>query len=223
MLEKLINHYFNYSGIIAIEFVTLIPIIIGVVYIKHLNTSMKFLLIYYIMVFIRDFISNLSAIYKINNHYLYNIFGFVEIVTVGLIYYRVVYNVKIKKWIAILICISTFLGTFLWSSTEFSSGILTIADLCSMGISILYFNTIISELKIINILKHSLFWVSSGLIIQAAGTFFIFLFAKIVLSDKVEYSVFYFYWQVRQVMYIIFCLFSTIGFWVSKYDRENYV
>ncbi|WP_421826669.1 hypothetical protein [Larkinella sp.] len=223
MLEKLINHYSTYSGILAIEFVTLIPIIIGVVYLKHLNASMKFLLIYYTTVFIRDFISNLSAIYKINNHFLYNIFGFVEIVTVGLIYYQAVQNLKIRKWIAILIAISAFLGTFLWSSTEFSSGILTIADLCSMGISILYFNTIISELKIINILKHPLFWVSSGLIIQAAGTFFIFLFAKVVLSENVEYSIFYFYWQVRQVMYILFCLFSTIGFWVTKYDKENYV
>ncbi|GAB3917032.1 hypothetical protein [Larkinella terrae] len=222
MLEKLINHYSNYSVILAIEFVTLIPIIVGVIFIRHLNISMKFLLIYYIIVFIRDFISNVSAVYRINNHYLYNLSGFVEIITVGLIYYKAVDTIKSKKWIAILAGLSVFFGTFLWSSTEFSSGILTLADLCSMGISILYFNTLIAELKIINILKHSLFWVSSGLIVQAAGTFFIFLFAKTVFSENVEYSVFYFYWQVRQIMYIIFCVLSSIGFWVSKEDKYNY-
>jgi hypothetical protein len=83
------------------------------------------------------------------------------------------------------------------------------------------FIELLAQMKVKNILKHSLFWVSSGIIIQSTGTILIFLFSKIILSTQAAPDIFFRYWNFILVMYIIFCLLVSIGLWVSKYDTEN--
>jgi ABC-type dipeptide/oligopeptide/nickel transport system permease component len=69
-----------------------------------------------------------------------------------------------------------------------------------------------------------MFWITSGLLIYTAGTFFIFLFGEYIYNPKeVSDDVFDFFWNTSQLLFMIFCLFFSVGLWFGRYDHENVV
>lgn len=79
-------------------------------------------------------------------------------------------------------------------------------------------------MKVKNILIDSLFWVSSGLIIYATGTFFISIFSEFIFNPNlVDDKTFDTYWKFNNILFIILVILSSIGIWLSKYDKENFI
>lgn len=93
-----------------------------------------------------------------------------------------------------------------------------------MGLSLAYFNKIIADLRIRNILKHTLFWFTAGLLVFVTGTFFTSLFSEFIFDPKtVPDETFDFYWNINNILFVIFSALSALGLWVSKYDRDNLI
>ena len=222
MLERFFRLYLEHPLELINDLATLSPIFLGVFYANSKSKAIRFLIIYFILLFFRNLISNIYATYRLNNLFLYNSFSFVEVVILcSLYYYSISRNIFKKNILAgcILVIIT---NVVFWESDEFSPGIFTVTRIYGLFISLLYFVDLLAEMKVVNILKHPLFWISSGIIIQSTGTLLIFLFSKIILSTQASPDIFFQYWNFILVMYIVFCLFVSIGFWVSKYDKENY-
>ena len=70
-----------------------------------------------------------------------------------------------------------------------------------------------------------MFWFTSGLLIYVTGTFFIMLLSEYWYQDgnKVPIDVFDRYWNLSQLLAILFTIFSAIGIWFSKCDSENLI
>jgi hypothetical protein len=223
MFEQIINHYSKYPLDLITESSTLLPIVIALSRYKYLNVPLKLLVYFFLLRFIRDFISNIYALNGKNNLYLYNLSAFIEILFVGYMYNLILKRKTSKKLTLVGLIIAIVLNIFLWTSDEFSASILTSARIYTILVSLLYFNELLNELNVKNILIYSLFWITSGFILQATGTVFILLFAHLVLSKNTNPADFDLYWNVNQVMYILFCAISAVGFILSKYDKENYI
>jgi hypothetical protein len=80
-------------------------------------------------------------------------------------------------------------------------------------------------MRIKNILLHTMFWFGAGLLVYASGTFFSMLFSEYWYGDitQVPAEIFDRYWNICQILFIIFCCITSVGLWVSKRDRENFV
>lgn len=90
--------------------------------------------------------------------------------------------------------------------------------------AILYFNKILAENRILRIVNHSIFWISAGFLIYGMGTFMTSLFTDYLLDpSKTSDQTFDLFWNMSQLLSIIQCMLVSIGLWVSKFDRENYI
>lgn len=223
MFHRLYDIFTKHPLDLIAELISTVSLIIGVVNFKFSRKGVKFLILYFFLIIIRDFTSNIYAVKKINNLFLYNLSALFEIVFICLLLSFEIDKKKIKVFVDYGAIITLVLCFFFWRNNELSAGILTFSRAYELLVVLLYFRQLIEDMNVKNILKHSLFWISSGLILQFTGTFFVYLFANYALSINTESGLFNLYWNMNQIMYIIFCLFSSVGFWVSKYDSENAV
>jgi hypothetical protein len=221
MLERFFNLYLEHPLELIHDLATVLPIILGLFYANSKKKEIRFLIVYFGVLFFRNLISNIYATYRLNNIFLYNFFSFIEVIILGSIYYYSIDRKTFKSYILVGGIIVLLTNIFFWEYNEFSAGIFTVTRIYDLFIALLYFIELLAQMKVKNILKHSLFWVSSGIIIQSTGTILIFLFSKIILSTQAAPDIFFRYWNFILVMYIIFCLLVSIGLWVSKYDTEN--
>ncbi|WP_148562509.1 hypothetical protein [Spirosoma radiotolerans] len=160
-----------------------------------------------------------------NTLYIQNLEVIAEAVIVGVIYFYEFEKPIQKRIILLLTVIVTFVSIYSYSSTDVSSVSLSVFRFFLIILSLSYFNNVLSDMRVSKITKHSLFWFSSGLLIYSTGTFFIMLFSEYWYRgvDKVSAEVFDKYWNASQLLFVIFCLFSSVGLWFSKYDKENFI
>lgn len=207
------------------ELITLLPILIGLYYFRSTKIEIKLLVILFICFFIRDIYSNNLAYLKVDNIFIYNIFSFLELFFLALIFYSnsKIRSVKYKQIIVWGAATSLLIDVFFYSKNDFSVENFTIVRLYGILIIMAFYERVLSELNIKNILTYSMFWISSGLLLYYSGTFFIFLLGDIVLSTKSKPEVFHHYWNMNLLFYMFFCLLASIGIWFSKYDQENVI
>ncbi|GAB3708290.1 hypothetical protein GCM10027592_43250 [Spirosoma flavus] len=197
----------------------LLPILVGLCYSKRLTLAMKWVVIFFFTLFIKDCIALVYSLNIKSNLYLYNLQSFFEIGIVAVIY---ALNLP-KRALFILIAsvLTLIINTFFYSSQELSAGNLSIARLFILVIVLIYLSHVLNEAVIQNIMRHNLFWISAGFLIYATGTFFVFLSGKYLFDKNTSDETFNFYWGLQEIIYIIFCLLAAYGLWLSKYDREN--
>ncbi|RCR68178.1 hypothetical protein DUE52_17385 [Larkinella punicea] len=222
MLERLIGNIRDYPlDYIGHAFI-LLPVTIGIYRRQYLNNQLKLVAFYFSISFLEECIQLFYSLNKWSNIHLYNIYLIIDVLIIGLSYYEIFENKIHKKTIAIATLISICVSIFFYSHDTFSSASNTVFRLLCVTLVLFYFNWLLTQMKIINILLHSMFWISAGLLLYSLGTFFMYLFSQFTIGVHTKSNIFDLYWKVKQILYIIFCLFSTIGFWVSKYDKENY-
>ncbi len=90
--------------------------------------------------------------------------------------------------------------------------------------SLLYFNNILAENRIKNVLKHPMFWVSAGFLFFGMGTFMTTLFTDYLLdASKTPYATYELFMNMNQIVIWIQCILVAVGLWVSKCDKNNYI
>jgi hypothetical protein len=218
MIERIIDIYMRYPIELMANLSTLVPLITGIIYYKYLPLGIKYLPYFLGFILIRDVVTLIYGVYKLNNLYLYNLSAILEVIFFSYIFYLSINKALFKKIILIATLIVLFTDVFFWIPNDFSPIILTLTRVVQIIITLFYFSELLSALKANNILVHSFFWLSSGLILQATGTFFVSLFSSVVLSKVISHADFNYYWNVNLIMYSIFCFFATVSFWVSKYE-----
>lgn len=190
---------------------------------RSLYHDVRFLVVLFFLFFIRDIVSNSLAYLQINNLFIYNLFAILELVFLSLIFY---YNDSIRSknyrklitWLGIG-CI--LISILLYARNDLSTGDFVVVRLYGIFLTILFFERILLEVAVKNIIKYPMFWVASGFLLYFCGTFFIFLLGSEVLSSYAEKGVFTSYWDTTLIFYIIFCLVSSVGIYVNRYANNQ--
>lgn len=202
-----------------------LPIILGLLRYRFLSKSSKLIVTFFVFYFLIEAFATWLALLRKNNLYLQNVEIIPEIVIILFISFV---NFQNKTWkiIAVILAIICLTISFItYKNDAVSSVNLSAFRLFAIFFCLTYFSKILVEVRVRNILLHTMFWFASGLLIYSTGTFFIMLFSEYWYKgiDKVSAELFDKYWNPSQVLFVIFCIFSSIGLWFSKYDKENFI
>ncbi len=209
-LAGLIAHY-------PLDFISyvagIIPVLAGFVWYNRLTASMKWVVALFGLFFLKDSVGWVHSLRQETNLYLINLQSFAEIGAVGIIY--ALSLPRFAKLIGVLAIGCLLLNSFYYSNVVLSVGNLTIARLFILVVVLIYLAHVLNEAVIRNILAHDLFWLSAGLLVYAAGTFFIFLFGQYLFDSATPDATFDFYWSLQEIIYIIFSALAALGLYVS--------
>ncbi|GAB2573594.1 hypothetical protein [Spirosoma areae] len=217
-----------YEQILAfpIDFIShigsLIPLLVGLSVYRYVKLELKIGIVLFALYFIKDTYALWLSLQSFNNLFTQNIQASFEVLLIGAIY-RLSFQTNFLRSALLALTILSFLATLLfYQSNATSAQSQSVVKLFSILICLVYFNNLLAKLRVKNILLFSMFWVNAGLLIYSAGTFFIFLSAAYIYDmNSTSEDTFDLYWNISQILFLVFCLFFTVGLWVSKYDREN--
>ena len=222
-MNQYFTSYQDYPVVSVAEWITLLPLVVGLFYIRSGRRDILFLLLLFFGSFCRDIWSNILADAHENNLFVYNLFSFFELLILAGFFYsnHEIRSTRYKKTVVWGATVTIGLNLFFYSTEDFSTISFTTTRLYGILVVLAFFERVLSELTIKKIYSYSLFWINSGLLLYFCGTFFIFLLSNKVLSKTVDHSVFQRYWDRSLLFYMVLCILSSIGIWLSKYDREN--
>jgi len=222
MLERILLLFGKYPLSFISDLSSILPIIIGLLNYKYLSRNVKIIILFFGMYLVGDIYMIYLAALKQNNLFILNLYPIGGILFLTISYITIFKQDNTRKLIGILAAVSLLICLLYFKPLEISPVELFAYRLYIMILSLLYFNKILSDMMIKNILIHSLFWINSGVIIYAAGTFFISIFSEIIFDPNlVDDRTFDVYWNINNVLFILLVFLSSIGIWLSKYEREN--
>ena len=225
MLERLLLLCMKYPLDFVAYLSSSLPLFLGILRYKYLLLSSKLIILYFLLYFLIETYAIWLSILRINNLYLQNI---ETMVGTGVVLAISVSCLPSRAWkqSAIILAILCLIVNFLtYQSSTVSSVGLSTFRLYAMIFSLGYYNKILTDVSVKNILVHTMFWFATGLLLYASGTFFIMLLSQYWYKDSSQVSteIFDKYWNVSQVLFIIFSCLSAYGIWLSKYDKENII
>lgn len=221
MLERFIYITKTYPLDVITHFFILIPLLVGMVRFPYLTRAMKLVLLFFFIDFCIETIQLFDVLKKRSTLYVPDVRASLNTGLVTGIYYAALVRLSQKKIIVgvgvifVLFSIAVYSGDTVtpWAQTAFR--------VFAMGAALAYYNAILSDLNLKKIQHHSMFWFTAGLLFYAGGTFFTMLFREYLYDQTTPDAVFDRYYNLTQILYIVFCLFGTVGFWVSKQDKNN--
>ncbi|GAB4025696.1 hypothetical protein [Spirosoma koreense] len=223
MLERLLSLCEKYPLDFITHLSSSLPIFLGLLRYKYLSNALKLVIVFFLFYFLKETYATWLAVLKENNYYLQNIETMVETLILLAIGFACFDAPSWRRFAVVLAIICVSVSLYTYKSDAISSGSLSSFRLFAIFFCLSYFNKILTDVKVKNILLHPLFWFVTGLFIYTTGTFFIVLFSEYWYKDinKVPAEIFDRYWNGGLVLLIIFSCLSALGFWTSKYDQEN--
>lgn len=201
--------------------IILLPIVTGFIHYTLLQKGPQIFIFYFLSVFIKESVGLYTALHGTANLYLQNSQSVIDIGFIGLAFYSSLYNSKLKSNLlyTLIACLLASLASF---KTDVISPINQIAGKLFCIITALFFFTdTLRGLRIVNLTIYPAFWLGSGTLLYGAGTFLITLFGQVLVSSSTSEDTFEFFWNTQQLIYCMFCVFATVGFWVSRYEKHQ--
>ncbi len=200
-----------------------LPIIIAVYGRQKLTSELKILLFYLITYVIFDILEWVTAAARLHNAYLHNINEWVGMLITGWLYFKIVESSRTKQKVVITLTLIAILNNiFRFSWEEVAGYSFTLNKAVVISFVFLHFHSIITEIRISNILKHPPFWISAAFLIFACGTLFIYLFWQYTISTTTQKELFRLYFgNITQLFIFTFMILLSIAFWTSKFTKQN--
>lgn len=221
-MEPLLKYIERYPLDFVSSISSLLPVIVGIITLSSHRPAHRYVWLLFVFSFIKDSFSIWHIHQEPNNLFILNLETVFETALVGLIYYSCFSNAVSRRMIVGggVLTIGVILLTYTPDKLSLPS-LLLFRVYCTIA-SLAYFNKILTDLRIRNILKHPLFWFSSGLLIYVLGTFFTSLFSEFIFDPKtVPDETFDFYWNINNVLFVVFAVLSAVGLWCARYDQDN--
>ena len=183
MLSNILPKYFLD---IAASVSIMAPIIIGVfILYKQQYTNLRIVVIYCFIYAVFEIIAWYHALNHLQNHFLFNILSYIDIIFWGVFYYSILEKTVTKKIVIFLVTVTLIL-TF-WSHfgtgrdfNRMDSFALSVGSISLIAMSLLYFHQILNNLEIKNIFIYPFFWINVAVLIYFSGSFFSFIFAEYI-------------------------------------------
>lgn len=194
----------------------ILPIVLAIWKRTYKDAILKTLFIYLVIDLSCNLTEFILAFIGLYNIWLFNTFFLFEVIIFGIIYTQLLLSPTKRKFIVFCLIIATIIAVFDFKTLEISPFATAFDKVLMIVFVFLHFNTILSEMRIKNILLHPPFWISVGVIIYAAGSFSIDLFSNYIFNDSDE--TFLFFLNMRRIVNIIFLLILSVAIWVKKYN-----
>lgn len=219
MWDRFISQTLKFPILMASVFATVIPIAIGFFRYKYLSKENKILLYYLVVYFLLDLDSLWLNLNRKSNIFNFNFSELLEISVICYVFFQL-NTTKIKRiFTTLLFFVCIIIGIWKFDFVEFSYFPYTINRLSYLVLVFTYFDTLLAETSVKNILIHSPFWLCAGLIIYSTGSLLIFLFGKQIFSINAPDELFIQFYTLVSIINIIFRLLLGVSFFVSKYEK----
>lgn len=219
MWERYIYLINKYPLIAISDLATIIPLILGVICYSHLSKENRLLFYFLIVHFLLDLDSVWISVKNQNNLNIFNFTEILEVTTICLVFLQLNKQRFKKILILFLLILSVSIGIWKFDFNEFAFIPYVINRLSYVIIVLIYFNTLLSEISVKNILLHPPFWLCAGLIIYATGSVIIFLFGNQILASTAPHEQFVLFYSLISIINIIFRILISVSFLVSKYEK----
>lgn len=224
MMERLLHFFAQYPVDLISHLSSILSIIIGTLRYKYLSPNLKAVWVLFILNFIKDTYSLIVVFTEPSNAYIYNIEPIYQTVLIGVIFYLSFDSFSNRRIIIALTSVCVLITVVYFQKDQASTVSLSVFKLFAIALSLSYLNKVVMDMRVKNIMGHSMFWFTAGLLIYAAGTFFTVLFSEFIFNPKiVDDETFDIYWNLNSFLFILFALLSAVSIWFGKFDRENLV
>lgn len=173
-------------------------------------TELRWLLVAGLII---DIIARTLGILSINNLWVYDVFMFIQF-TILLYIFSKQFSTKTLFVITYVAIVGFYLISLLFLPPAMKSLVRSNAvdGLVLIIVSILFFYKLLSELKVVNIHRLPVLWISFATLFYYSGNLFVFLAATYLETDPDYLRVF---WILHNVLNIIKNILFAIGLWQS--------
>lgn len=207
--DRVVDYFTRYPAEALPLLCSFPPFIISFYRLRHFRTEYQTVFIYVWLTCIFEVVNSLMAFQRINNLHLYNLFGIVEGVILLGVYYNFFKPQSRNRKVIFLFGI-LFLLFGCWNIT-LGQGYRTIMNsftyLCSafflLITVLLYFTQMLQNPEVISLRYQPKFWFSVGALLYFSGSFFVFMFAELVVNGKKDLGYFDL-WSIYSVMAGVF-------------------
>ena len=210
-----LNYFINLLSSIAV----IIPIIVGIITAKkHKIITLHLIFFYCLVCSVFEIIAWYYFTHHLQNHFLFNMMSYFDILVWGLFYYLLLDKLITKRIIIFLVAVTLML-TF-WSHfgtgrdfNRMDSFALSVGSISLMAMSLLFFYQLLNNLDIKNIFIYPFFWINVGVLIYFSGSFFSFIFAEYIAFSPDKNITQYI--GISAILLFFHRIFLAIGLWFS--------
>lgn len=145
-----------------------------------------------------------------NNAPLIHLFVLVNIVFLGLVYYKTFFSPLVKKFVMVLV---PAIVIFSITTSLFIEGIWAFPTISNSAqsvlfilLSLLYFYQLLTRQEFVHIEKQGLFWINAGVLIYFSSNIFLFMLYNRII-DSHEWNL----WIIHSITNIVANVLYTIG------------
>ena len=206
------------SEIIA-SFTLVVPLLMGIFNVNRLRKSPLIIVFVICLIYaVFEIIGWYHALNHLQNHFLFNILSYIDIVLWGVFYYLVFEKTVTKRIVVFLVTVTLLLT--LWSHfgtgrdfNRMDSFALSIGSISLIAMSLLFFYQLLNNLEVRNIFIYPFFWINVAVIIYFSGSFFSFIFAEYIAFSQ-DKSITQ-YMGITAILLFFHRIFLAIGLWFS--------
>ncbi len=193
----------------------LIPFSIGAFKFNFLDKKLKILFLLVLASMIADIFNIVLYYIESNSRPVKHAYSIIEIVLIGLFYYKIFSNTLAKRYIvisSILFLIFSIINLIVWESIlEPNDNQSYFAHILIVSLVLIYFYEIFKNQSFSRLEKEPSFIISASFLIYFAGTLFIHITRDIMTAEDFVY----YYYKIHSTLHIFFNLGIALAFWLG--------
>lgn len=196
----------------------LLSTIMGALRVKQTTPTLKSLCFLIFFTFLTELVTRVLWFYKIPNLFIWPVYMAIEFGILVWMYSTALENVLLIRTrtglvvgFACLLVGRTVMGL---NPFLFDSAGRPVESVIILSLVLAYFYKTFQELKVKNLRREPLFWVSSGLLLYFSGSLLIFIFANFVLQYSKVFN--YQIWIVHSALNALLYSAYTYALWISS-------
>jgi len=213
MIERFL-HWMLLNG----SYVMIISVGVAIMRRRFLQAELIYICAFLLLSLLGELVSLTLSKLHIPNLFLLHIYTLVEFNIIAL-FYRRFFSTFYPKWLVIvlLLIFNSFviLNTlFLQPLTVFNTYARGLESLMVIGLAILCFYKMLTELDIKHPETYPVFWINTGFLLYFAGSLILFVLANIAIEQPNQ-SLSLMSWGLHSCLFVLMHLAIGLGLWLS--------
>jgi hypothetical protein len=191
----------------------LLPLIIAVLHFKNYTREYKVITLHLLIVVVLSGIAVLLWLMKHNNLPLLHLYTIAEFLMVSW-FYSIILKDFVPARLILAVCIAFVVfavlnSIFIQSWFTFNTFPRSVESLWIIGLSLITYYKMLSELKIRKMERSPVFWINTGFFVYFSGALFLFSLSNYILSLNHRLNIYI--WTIHAILSILLYLFIFLG------------
>jgi hypothetical protein len=214
--EKLLLFFSRHLTDLSVDALLLLTILIGWRNYRYLTASGLMTFAFATIAFLLSVATWVVAYQNQKNHFLYTLQALAELGCFGFFYLIEIKTPSARRVLAGLMVAYAVAFVGLFDQNQMNDVLIGVARLLLMGFVLTYFWFLLTDMKVPNLLAHPPFWVSIAVLLNGAGTVFIFLFNRMTLTSGSRNDYYIWYRGVTLVFLALFYILLAYSLWLNR-------